>query len=57
MVTYYKMQSHAKKSGKSLEINQLAKELQRQLSEPPYTNVPYRDAWEMAYREVFELVY
>lgn len=57
MVTYYKMQSHAKKSGKSLEINQLARELQRQLSEPPHTKVPYRDAWEMAYREVFELVY
>ena len=56
MVTYSEMKTIARKKGKSLEINELAKELQRQLSEPPH-RVPYRDAYEMAWREIFELVY
>lgn len=56
MVTYTSMQSHAKERGKSLEVKRLAKELQRQLSEPN-SKVPYRDAYEMAYREIFEVVY
>ena len=56
MVTYSEMETIAHRKGKSLEVNELAKELQRQLSEPPH-RVPYRDAYEMAYREIFELVY
>jgi len=56
MVSYTTMQSNARKKGKSLEVKRLAIELQRQLSEPN-ARVPYRDAWEMAYREIFELTY
>ena len=56
MVSYTTMQSNARKKGKSLEVKRLAIELQRQLSEPN-SRVPYRDAWEMAYREIFELTY
>jgi len=51
-MTYYQIRKRVEQSGKSLEVNELAKQLQSQLSEPG-NNIPFRDAYEMAYNEIF----
>ena len=51
-MTYYQIRKKAEESGKALEIRELAKKLQLQLSEPG-SNVPFKDAYEMAYNEIF----
>ena len=51
-MTYYQIRKKVEESGKSLEVNELAKQLQSQLSEPG-SNVPFKDAYEMAYNEIF----
>jgi hypothetical protein len=50
-LTYYQMKKKVEQSGKALEINELAKQLQSQLSEPG-ANVSFKDAYEMAYNEI-----
>ncbi len=51
-LTYYQMKRKVEQSGKTLEINELAKQLQSQLSEPG-SNISFKDAYEMAYNEMF----
>ena len=51
-LTYYQMKRRVEESGKVLEINELAKQLQSQLSEPG-ASVSFKDAYEMAYNEMF----
>ena len=51
-MTYYQIRKRVEQSGKSLEVRELAKQLQLQLSEPG-SNVPFKDAYEMAYNEIF----
>lgn len=51
-LTYYQMKKKVEQSGKTLEINELAKQLQSQLSEPG-SNITFKDAYEMAYNEMF----
>ncbi len=51
-MSYYQIRRKVEQSGKSLEVNELAKQLQLQLSEPG-SNIPFRDAYEMAYNEIF----
>ena len=46
------MKRRVEQSGKTLEINELAKQLQSQLSEPG-SNISFKDAYEMAYNEMF----
>lgn len=50
-MTYYQIRKRVEQSGKSLEVNELAKQLQSQLSEPG-ANVSFKDAYEMAYNEI-----
>jgi len=52
VISYYQIRKRVEQSGKSLEVNELAKQLQSQLSEPG-NNIPFRDAYEMAYNEIF----
>ena len=52
VMNYYQIRKRVEQSGKSLEVNELAKQLQLQLSEPG-SNVPFKDAYEMAYNEIF----
>ena len=52
VMTYYQIRKRAEESGKALEVRELAKQLQLQLSEPG-SNVPFKDAYEMAYNEIF----
>ena len=52
VISYYQIRKRVEQSGKSLEVNDLAKQLQSQLSEPG-NNIPFRDAYEMAYNEIF----
>ena len=51
VMTYYQIRKKVEQSGKSLEVNELAKQLQSQLSEPG-ANVSFKDAYEMAYNEI-----
>ena len=51
-LSYYQMKKRVEEKGKALEINELAKQLQSQLSEPG-SNVSFKDAYEMAYNEMF----
>ena len=51
-LSYYQMKKREEEKGKSLEINELAKQLQSQLSEPG-SNISFKDAYEMAYNEMF----
>ena len=51
-LTYYQMKKRVEEQGKALEINELAKQLQSQLSEPG-SSVSFKDAYEMAYNEIF----
>ena len=51
-LTYYQMKKRVEEKGKALEINELAKQLQSQLSEPG-SSVSFKDAYEMAYNEIF----
>jgi len=50
-MTYYQIRKKVEESGKSLEVRELAKQLQLQLSEPG-ANIPFKDAYEMAYNEI-----
>ena len=50
-LTHYQIKRRVEESGKSLEVNELAKRLQLQLSEPG-ANVSFKDAYEMAYNEI-----
>ena len=50
-LTHYQIRKRVEESGKSLEVNELAKQLQLQLSEPG-SNVSFKDAYEMAYNEI-----
>ena len=51
-LTYYQMKKRVEDEGKALQVNELAKQLQSQLSEPG-SNVSFKDAYEMAYNEIF----
>ena len=51
-LSYYQMKKRVDNEGKALEINELARQLQSQLSEPG-SNVSFKDAYEMAYNEMF----
>ena len=51
-LTYYQMKRRVEESGKALQVNELAKQLQSQLSEPG-GNISFKDAYEMAYNEMF----
>ena len=51
-LTYYQMKRRVEESGKTLQVNELAKQLQSQLSEPG-ASVSFKDAYEMAYNEMF----
>jgi hypothetical protein len=51
-LTYYQMKKRVENEGKALEINELAKQLQSQLSEPG-SSISFKDAYEMAYNEMF----
>ena len=51
VMTYYQIRKRVEESGKSLEVNELAKQLQLQLSEPG-DSVSFKDAYEMAYNEI-----
>ena len=51
-LTFREMKRRVEEEGKSLEINELAKQLQSQLSEPG-SNISFKDAYEMAYNEMF----
>ena len=51
-LTYYQMKRRVEESGKALQVNELAKQLQSQLSEPG-ASVSFKDAYEMAYNEMF----
>ena len=46
------MKRRVEESGKALQVNELAKQLQSQLSEPG-ASVSFKDAYEMAYNEMF----
>ena len=46
------MKKRVENEGKALEINELAKQLQSQLSEPG-SSISFKDAYEMAYNEMF----
>jgi len=50
-MTYYQIKKRVEREGKVLEVRELAKELQLQLSEPG-ANIPFKDAYEMAYNEI-----
>jgi len=50
-LTHYQIKRRVEELGKSLEVNELARELQLQLSEPG-ANVSFKDAYEMAYNEI-----
>ena len=50
-MTYYQIRKRVEESGKALEVNELAKQLQLQLSEPG-ASVSFKDAYEMAYNEI-----
>ena len=51
-LSYYQMKRRVEESGKALQVNELAKQLQSQLSEPG-ASVSFKDAYEMAYNEMF----
>ena len=51
-LTYYQMKKRVEEKGKALEINELVKSIQSQLSEPG-SSVSFKDAYEMAYNEMF----
>ena len=51
-LTYYQMKKRVEEKGKALQVNELAKQLQSQLSEPG-ASVSFKDAYEMAYNEMF----
>jgi hypothetical protein len=51
VMTYYQIKKIVEREGKVLEVRELAKELQLQLSEPG-ANIPFKDAYEMAYNEI-----
>ena len=51
-LSYYQMKKRVDNEGKALEINELARQLQSQLSEPG-SSVSFKDAYEMAYNEMF----
>jgi hypothetical protein len=51
VMTYYQIKKRVEREGKVLEVRELAKELQLQLSEPG-ANIPFKDAYEMAYNEI-----
>ncbi len=51
-LTYYQMKRRVEESGKALQVNELAKQLQSQLSEPG-SNISFKDAYEMAHNEMF----
>jgi len=51
VMNYYQIRKRVEQSGKSLEVRELAKQLQLQLSEPG-ANIPFKDAYEMAYNEI-----
>jgi uncharacterized protein (DUF111 family) len=51
-LSYWQIQERVRESGKELEVKRLAIELQHQFSEPN-SRVKYKDAYEMAYHEVF----
>ena len=51
-LTFKEMKRKVEEEGKSLEINELAKQLQSQLSEPG-SNISFKDSYEMAYNEIF----
>ena len=51
-LTYYQMKRRVEESGKALQVNELAKQLQSQRSEPG-ASVSFKDAYEMAYNEMF----
>lgn len=50
-LTYYNIRRRVEDCGKELEVNELARELQRQFSEPG-ARVKWKDAYEMAYHEL-----
>ena len=50
-LTHSQIKRRVEESGKALEVNELAKRLQLQLSEPG-ANVSFKDAYEMAYNEI-----
>jgi len=51
-LTYHQMKKRVEEKGKALQVNELAKQLQSQLSEPG-SNISFKDAYEMAYNEIF----
>ena len=51
-LSYWQIQERVRESGKELEVKRLAIELQHQFSEPN-SRIKYKDAYEMAYHEVF----
>ena len=50
ILDYYSIRESVKRIGRENEVRLRAKELQRQLAEPE-TDVPFKDAYEMAYYE------
>jgi len=51
MSDYLKLKTHTIKLGMHDEVRSYARKLQIQLGEPD-TNVPFKDAYEMAYNEI-----
>ena len=51
-LSYYQMKRRVEEEGKVLQVNELAKQLQSQLSEPG-RNISFKDTYEMAYNEMF----
>jgi len=51
-LSYYQMKRRVEEEGKALQVNELAKQLQSQLSEQG-SNISFKDAYEMAYNEMF----
>ena len=47
-LSYYQMKRRVEEEGKALQVNELAKQLQSQLSEPG-SNISFKDAYDMAY--------
>ena len=51
MSDYLKLKTHTIKLGMHDEVRDYARKLQIQLGEPD-TNIPFKDAYEMAYNEM-----
>ena len=53
VIDYQSIRKHISELGKEEVVKKRAKELQKQLRDPG-VNLPFRDAYEMAYNEIIQ---